>query len=150
MKAREKEKQNNQKHTFSTSGKPSNTFPFASIHLLTLPRGQFHTTQDSRSHVPEPRVPLNRLSQIPSVVLAQRRSKRDDGLHTYKHRHVHAEEVSTPCRHRGGYRCGFAHRSRSRGPFASEHRHSFSAGLGECRENFLLGVFVLVVVHFRE
>jgi hypothetical protein len=45
---------------------------------------------------------------------------------------------------------GFAHRSWSRGPLASELRRSFSAGLGECGENFLLGVFVLVVVHFKK
>jgi len=65
-------------------------------------------------------------------------SKRDNGLHAYKHRHVHADLASTPCRHHGGCGCGFAHRSRSRVPLASELRRSFSPATASAERNSIL------------
>lgn len=74
------------------------------ISSLTLAHDQLCTTGDSESDVREPWVLQNCLSQVPSVVLAQRQVM--DGFH--KHWHVHTDKGSPACRHCGGCGCGLA------------------------------------------
>ena len=128
---------------FQPRGTLQRTSLSASIHLSIFAHDQLRITQDYESQALEPRVLLNHLSQIPSIVSARRRvmlSKRDNGLQ--------ADEASPPCRHLGGCGREFAHRSRSRVPLASELRRSFSAASTSAARTSILESLVLVVGSF--
>ena len=97
MKTGGEENKRPKKHTFSTS---KNTFVHVNPSPYTPIRTRLTAHHRDSEDVREPWVLLNCLSRVPSVVLAQRRVV--DGLHAYKHRHVHTDEASPPCRHSGG------------------------------------------------
>ena len=68
--------------------------------------------------------------------------ERVDGLHAYKHRHVHPDEVSPHCP------IVFAHWSLRRVPLARELRRRFIAASASAERTSTLEFFVLAVVGF--